>query len=362
MNSYLLDKIKDPIDDDETISFLIKKSGRPNYSSLTLHNNMTKKDFDNALEYFDDFFVKYFNIWKHNILNATDEELRKFEMRFDEELDFVELKRELANISISSLSDFMDLIKNKDSQLYMCSGFVDNIPNYAWRYYFSDHTTLGKNGLDSKDVCHRLYVCTKPNKVYLFVQRFIEACIRENIPYNLKTISYMHARDDNIVIYTNDKYIIYHIRLINETIANSNDIEFYNPPILTGKITDYIGYGSEPIEPGQSFNKKRVYFLNIAYDEAKKFYEKNQNKCYMYEGKLLPLYKINKITSSYFDIADEVLEIISKERGLINNVRNSIKRSLLENGISNNSCVDIACLNYRYSDDTPYKKNLNKKD
>ena len=61
-------------------------------------------------------------------------------------------------------------------------------------------------------------------------------------------------------------------------------------------------------------------------------------------------------------IADEVLEIISKETGLINNVRNSIKRSLLENGISNNSCADIACLNYRYSDDTPYKKNFNKKD
>ena len=55
MNSYLLDKIKDPIDDDETISFLIRKSGRPNYSSLTLHNNMTKKDFDNALEVLRDY-------------------------------------------------------------------------------------------------------------------------------------------------------------------------------------------------------------------------------------------------------------------------------------------------------------------
>lgn len=361
MNSYLLDKIKDPIDDDETISFLIRKSTRNEYDSLIYHNNITKKDFDNALEYFNDFFVKYFNIWKQNILSATDEELRKFENRFEEELDFVELKRELENISISSHSDFMNLVKNSlDSQLYVCSGFVDNIPNFGWRFYLSDHITLGKNGIASKDVCHRLYVCSKPNKVYLFVQRFIEACIKENIPYNLKTISYMQGRDDNIVIYTNDKYIIYHIRLINETIAKSDDIEFYEPPILTGKLNEYIGYGSEPIEPGQSFNEKRVYFLNIARIEVNKFYEKNKNKYYMYEGKLLPLYKINEITRSFSDISDEVLEIISKETELINNVRNSIKRSLIENGISNNSCVDIACLNYKYSDDTPYKKNLNK--
>lgn len=50
-----------------------------------------------------------------------------------------------------------------------------------------------------------------------------------------------------------------------------------NPPILTGKINEFIWYGSEPKIEKNSFNKKRSQSIEKAIDnENKKWIMKNQ--------------------------------------------------------------------------------------
>ncbi len=358
---YLYETIKDPLDDNAIISYLIKES-YSEYRGLTHKVRKIKPKIDSSDPgYFSNLIIFQYNLWKNNILKASSEELEELNIKYhasDFGIDFLKLREELRILpQITNYSEFRKLFNNKDSQLYYCSGFVERCEN-TWLYCISGNINLDKNNINSNDITHRLYVSTDIEKAVLFVQRFMEKCIEHNIPYYLKTPRFYESRDDNVIVYTNDEWLEQHILILKEVIENSKDITFFEPPVLTGKINSFIGYGSEPIIKGMSFNKKRKYFLEITKSESENYFDKNKDKKYLFDGNLISLQEINEKTNSKFSgrkISQETLEVISEDEGLVKMVREKIKSSLFANGICKKSCFDIACLNYNY-EDGEYKK------
>lgn len=356
---YLYEIITDPLDDDEIISYLISNADR-GYDCLVIRCGYEKRkiarSFNND-DYYNDWFMYQYNLFKNCILNASDKELEEFGRKHFE-VDFVKLKKEFQTLpEIKNVKEFEELIKNKNLLIYKSSGYIEHEAK-GWIYCVSQNVNLDKNKIDPKDITHRLYVSVEDYKALLFVKRFIQKCIRDNVPYMLKTPRFVAFRDDNIVVYTNDEWLKQHVLLLIETIKESKDIVFFKPPVLTGVISDYIGYGSEPVLKGESFNTKRKYFLDMIKSIAVDYYDKNKDKKYSYEGDLLSLQEINQKTKSDFSkkyISEEVLKVISNDMELIKIVREKLKESLFAHGICDKSYFDVAILNYKYCDDG-YKK------
>ena len=132
--------------------------------------------------------------------------------------------------------------------------------------------------------CHRLYINVDGKASLDFVKIFIQNFDANNLPYIIKntlTDKDGQTRSDLVVIYLDDMTLKYGINLCEHikekvpSIANSID----NPPVLTGKYHNWIGYGFENNESIRSFNQTMsdILFESIAKGlgkEVLKIYDK----------------------------------------------------------------------------------------
>ena len=132
--------------------------------------------------------------------------------------------------------------------------------------------------------CHRLYINVDGKASLDFVKIFIQNFDANNLPYIIKnTLTDIdgQTRSDLVVIYLDDMTLKYGINLCEHikekvpSIANSID----NPPVLTGKYHNWIGYGFENNESIRSFNQTMsdILFESIAKGlgkEVLKIYDK----------------------------------------------------------------------------------------
>ncbi len=131
---------------------------------------------------------------------------------------------------------------------------------------------------------HRLYINVDGKASLDFVKIFIQNFDANNLPYIIKnTLTDIdgQTRSDLVVIYLDDMTLKYGINLCEHikekvpSIANSID----NPPVLTGKYHNWIGYGFENNESIRSFNQTMsdILFESIAKGlgkEVLKIYDK----------------------------------------------------------------------------------------
>ena len=104
----------------------------------------------------------------------------------------------------------------------------------------------------------------------------------------------MANRDDTIVIYSSTESLIKYIEILQEIKREHPELisRTKEPPVLTGKIDGWIGYGSEPEKTpdGQrhSFNEIRAKVLESSIDKLMKQWIMNhRNKQITYQGKKL---------------------------------------------------------------------------
>jgi len=156
---------------------------------------------------------------------------------------------------------------------------------YSWEYInSSDFLTNNDFKIE-----HRLYLNVRGTELYLVLWLFITGCIKYNLPYCLK-YDPLASRDDVIVIYSPTRYLVNYINILQtvkkELWESKDDMQkissksyarlgivcteplFNTPPILTGNIDGWIGYGSEPDESGVSFNLKRAEVIKKAIDKT----------------------------------------------------------------------------------------------
>lgn len=258
-------QIKNPIDDLE----VIKKILNAYSTSFNFYNKLVKTEpKPNARKYYvadrDEFYSKMFNIWKKSIQNMTQEEYLELRRKGSLDSDFVVMRNFLLNVPDATTAEEVDnIIYGKYDQKLM-----DAFEKYkwnargefsGWEHVFSRYLTAKKD--ITPPVEHRLYLNTETLDTFKMATYLVDKFFEHKMPFYFK-FDDNGGRDDTIVIYTSTENLIKHLEVLEELKQEHPDIiaRMGKPPVLTGVIDGWIGYGSEPITNGKpdSFNNKRA--------------------------------------------------------------------------------------------------------
>ena len=265
----LYNSIKNPLEDDDVIRKIITAYGNSTFSLGGFYGQLTKtvqKEHNDGKYYIDDankFYSMMFNKWKNSIVSLSNDELYK--RGYGQ--DFIKMKNYLLNISdVSTLKETDDIIfgDKDDKELeralkkYRWDSFGENS---GWIHVCSKYLTA--KGDQYPNVEHRLYLNTEPFDTYKMITLFAQKCDERHLPYYFKFDEYAD-RDDTIVVYSSTENLSKYIEIFEEIKKEYPELvsRIKKPPVLTGQIDGFIGYGSEPNRTRdgnlQSFNEVRV--------------------------------------------------------------------------------------------------------
>ncbi len=272
----LYNQVANPIDDPKVIEKLIHAyvtSQGAYYSKLT---NMVTKEHTKG-EYFvqdgDRFHAMLFNKWKNSILAMTREEFIELYRQGSYGQDFIKMRKYLKGVpDVTTMKEANEVFYGPkgDKELEKA------LEHYSWRSFgegsgwvhvCSRYLTAKKDKYPKAD--HRLYINTESLDTYKMITYLVEKFDEHHLPYYFKFDLYAN-RDDTIVIYLPTEEFDEYLKILEAIKKEHPDVvaRIKEPPILTGKIDGWIGYGSEP-EPtpdgkSRSFNGVRAELLENA--------------------------------------------------------------------------------------------------
>lgn len=291
----IYEKIENPLNDDEVIKKLIEGYSdelgtKQYYKKLTEVYRDQKKYTELNMDDKDKFVSEIFNEWKNDITkNISDEDIKSYNNQ-----NFARLRECIKNIL--DIKDFKENLKvykrlkkldklDKDSKKTELTDIYQDyaafFPEGTWTYirYNSINASKPKNFT----VDHRLYLNTENIDTYKVMELFRNKCKERELNYLFK-FAEKGDRDDTIVIYSDDRKLSDYIEILEEIKKEEPEIvkRAQTPPMLTGKIDGWIGYGSEPPldENGKhtnSFNSVRSGIIqNAISKETMKWIRENK--------------------------------------------------------------------------------------
>lgn len=247
----------------------------------------------------DKYFSNLFNRWKYMVSHETPEYIEYLIKYTSVEKDYYELAEMLKKMpDIHSYKEYDDLLWNEDrlSQL---------IDKYGWEIgrgsswihansYYINGRVLPRVG----EIEHRLYLNIDSEYLYKACNKFIGLCLSKDLPFYFKSTS-GSTRDDTVVIYSDSAHLEDYINIVRE--LSQIDPEFmkhvHNPPILTGLIDGWIGYGSEPSKlpngSRTSFNEVRSDIIDKSIKSSTlEWLKKNKDLAFDFKGKTLTVQQL----------------------------------------------------------------------
>lgn len=262
------ERLKNPLDDPEIINNLIRVYSLSTNNLGGFYGRLSETFCDEKKykrKYFpaskDNFYASLFNKWKASVIQL------KKEGRLAQH----------AEVLYQKLSKIPDTKTFEEVQNIVYSD--EDIEKFYWDSYFSSWTHVKSHHIDmaSKDrldtIEHRLYVSTEGVVVHDFAMCFINKCLQRNIPYYFKFDDDC-ARDDSFVIYADTKHLMDYVSILEEIKKEHPKLVELckTPPVLTGRVNEFVGYGSEPSpdEKGKnrSFNDVRAKLLERSFDKT----------------------------------------------------------------------------------------------
>lgn len=295
-------QIQDPLKDPNTIMKLLEiySSGKNFYSGLvkTVDKEHDKGDYYRIDS--DKFYSMLFNKWKNSIVNLTREEFEVLYKKGHFGIDFIKLRSYLKNIPDVSTRKEADEIfygKKNDEELeiamdkYRWSAFGEG--SGSWTHVCSRYLTAKKDKYPNVE--HRLYLNTESLDTYKLTYLFVQKCDKYHLPFYFKYDIYGN-RDDTMVIYSSTENLTKYIDILQEIKKENPELvsRMKTPPLLTGKIDGWIGYGSEPAKTPDgathSFNEIRSEVIRQAIDSVtRKWLMNNRYKMLSYRGQTFSL-------------------------------------------------------------------------
>ena len=273
----IYEKMENPLNDDEVVRKLIEGYSdelgtKKYYNKLVKVNYKQKKYTEPNMKDKNKFVSELFNEWKNDItLNISDDEIKKYDK------DFSNLREFLKNIPYVKSSygrnakEFFELNgkENRDKQLEtVYSKYTPFSQGRSWTYI--TYNNINPSKYKKFIVDHRLYLNTETIDTYKVMELFRNKCKERELEYLFKYAE-KGDRDDTIVIYSDDRKLSDYIEILEEIKKEEPEIvkRAQTPPMLTGKIDGWIGYGSEPKldEDGKntnSFNNLRSGIIQNA--------------------------------------------------------------------------------------------------
>ena len=313
----LYENIQNPLTDEVINYFLNVYLNKGNLYEAAIKANSKNKINEGfySVSNRDKLYTNLFNLWKKSILGLSKEEIKRMVDYNIVGNDFFKLKDLIENgISINSRDEYFRLVqKEKLLEKYGWHNF-----GYGeWIHINSYDLTYGIS--EKFETEHRLYLNPSPTDTDYIVNNFIYECAKMNIPFYLKYDSY-GDRDDTIVIYSNTQNLENYISILNDILKKHPDIKerLSKPPVLSGKINEVIGYGSQESNARTSFNKKRTDIIQRSIEEA--------------------LFSVLK--KDLRNLSDLDLLIVRNNPDFITIIRKQIGENSLLCGIDDNFCFD----------------------
>ena len=291
----IYEKIENPLNDDEVVRKLIEGYSdelrtKQYYNKLVQVNYKEKKYKVINMDDKDRLVSQIFNEWKNDITkNISDEDIKSYNNQNFARLrecikDIPDIKDFKENLKVYKRLNKLDKL-DKDSKKTELTDIYQNyaafFPGDTWTYirYNSINASKPKNFT----VDHRLYLNTENIDTYKVMELFRNKCKERELNYLFK-FAEKGDRDDTIVIYSDDRKLSDYIEILEEIKKEEPEIvkRAQTPPMLTGKIDGWIGYGSEPSldENGKhtkSFNSVRSGIIqNAISKETMKWIRENK--------------------------------------------------------------------------------------
>lgn len=291
MKNYqeIYEKMENPLNDDEVIKKLIEGYSdelgtKKYYKKLTEVYHDQKKYTGFNVKDKDKFVSEIFNEWKNDItLNISDDEIKKYGE------DFSRLREFLKNIPYVKSSygrnakEFFEVNGKVDRDKQLETVYSKHKPfshGRSWTYI--TYNDINPSKYKKFIVDHRLYLNTETIDTYKVMELFRDKCKGRELDYLFK-FAEKGDRDDTIVIYSDDRKLSKYLEILEEIKKEEPEIikRAQTPPMLTGKIDGWIGYGSEPKldEDGNtnSFNNVRSGIIqNAISKETMKWIRENK--------------------------------------------------------------------------------------
>lgn len=325
----LYNQIHNPIDDISVIEKLINAYANSLKGFGGYYGQLTKtvqKEHNKGQYYREDadrFYAMLFNKWKNSIVAMTRDEFVELYKQGSYGQDFIKMRNYLKNIPDVSA------MKEADEIFYGSKGdkeLEDALEKYSWKSFgggsgwihvCSRYLTAKKD--QYPNVEHRLYLDTESLDTYKMTTYLVEKCDEHNLPYYFKFDQYAD-RDDTIVIYSSTENLTKYVEILQEIKREHPELvsRAKEPPVLTGKIDGWIGYGSEPAKTpdGQrhSFNEIRAKVLESSIGKVTKQWIMNhRNQQITYQGQKMFFQEYIAMKSTEKMIADLERRYISYE-------------------------------------------------
>ena len=326
----LYDQISNPLDDPSIIEKLImayanKSQGSGGYYGHLIRIIKMKQHGICYQEDADKFHAMLFNKWKNNILALTEDEVTKLLEAGEYGADFVKMRNYLSKIhDVSTQKEASEIFYGRKGDAKL----ENALEKYSWRSFgkstgwfhvCSKYLTAKKDSYPNIE--HRLYLNTESVDTYKILIYLVEKCDEHHLPYYFK-FDPKANRDDNIVLYSSNENITKYVEILQEIKREHPGLisRIKEPPVLTGKIDGWIGYGAQPEKiPGRkkhSFNATRAELLDKSIDKVtKQWVMKHRNQQIIYQGQKISLQDyiavkateklIVDLTSDYLRYEDE---------------------------------------------------------
>ena len=299
----LYNQIRNPIDDLGVIEKLINAYANSSRGFGGYYGHLTKmvqKEHSKGQYYRDDadrFYAMLFNKWKNSIVAMTKEEFIELYKMGSYGQDFIKMRNYLRNVP--------DVFTMKEADEIFCGSKDDKelenaLEKYSWKSFGSGsgwvhvcsrYLTAKKD--QYPNIEHRLYLNTESLDTYKMTTYLVEKCDEHHLPYYFKFDQYAD-RDDTIVIYSSTDNLPKYLEILQEIKKEHSELisRMKDPPILTGKIDGWIGYGSEPVKTPDgkmhSFNEIRAKVLEYSIGKITKMWIMNhRNQQITYQGQKL---------------------------------------------------------------------------
>ena len=284
MKNYqeLYEKIENPLNDDEVIKKLIEGYSdelgtKQYYKKLTevYHDQKKYKGINDKEK--DKFVSEIFNEWKKDITrNISDEDIKSYNNQNFARLrecikDIPDIKDFKENLKVFNRLNKLDKLDKDSKKTELTDIYQDYaafFPGDTWTYI--TYNNINPSKYKKFIVDHRLYLNTETIDTYKVMELFRDKCKERELNYLFKYAE-KGDRDDTIVIYSDDRKLSDYIEILEEIKKEEPEIvkRAQTPPMLTGKIDGWIGYGSEPQldEDGKntnSFNNVRSGIIQNA--------------------------------------------------------------------------------------------------
>ncbi|MBR0491921.1 MAG: hypothetical protein IJJ82_07780 [Clostridia bacterium] len=349
----LYNSVQSPLEDLDKVKKIIEIYSKSDKDRKDFYGNLvhlSKKKYGinvTKQAHLDEFNSLLFNMWKENIVDMSEDKYNYVYSRKGnyQDSDFQKLRKYLSSIEDVSTEEEVDDIVNKLldnpqlSDAFKKYKYIVNQGSWFDKWIYVDSEKLGQR--PTHNIQHRLYLNAERPYIESFIYQIMAEADNREMEYTIK-YSDNGLRDDTIVIYANDNNVLQYIdilrRLREQNPYFKSDI--YSPPIMTGLIDGWIGYGAEPTI---TINKKQQSYTTL----REKVIKEAISKTY-YDW--LSSHSNIKGLSEY--------EIAEKNPSFIQAVRDEIIRVSKEYGIDeNNFCFDTQTVEQMKQADSKSKQN-----